>query len=149
MPVDPASFRYKHLVLPSDYTETEKYKITKTGFPQEFKLFLRDRQTHHDMLVTQFRTIEKEIAESDNRREAMGISGFDGITVTFKGEPDYKLKHESLDLKRYGIKLLNVQTIVNETIATVFILEGKIGVFIGGLEKHASEKSKITKLFAI
>jgi hypothetical protein len=147
MPVNPENFKYRHISLSPDYTETEKYK-SALGHGSIFKSYPRDRQTHHNALLRQLKQVEGELVALDGRRTAIGISGFEGITVIFRSEPDYELKHESLDLQRSGIELLNVRTIEKITYAAVFIPEGKISTFIDRLDKYASNSPRHEKLFA-
>lgn len=58
-----------------------------------------------------------------------------GITISFESEPDFPLAFESLDLKRSGIELLNVQTTeLGQTIATVYVPDNKIQIFLNRIE---------------
>jgi hypothetical protein len=146
MPANPERFTFRHLRLPPHYTETEEYK-SAPGRGASFKPYTRNRQEHRDLLFKQLEQVQQELATIENRREAMGISGFDGITVIFRSEPDYELKHERLDLRPSGIELLNVREIEGTTYAAVFIPEGKIEIFLKRLELYA-EKNKHAPLFA-
>lgn len=142
---NPERFVYRHLQLPSEYTEPERYKSAK-GRGKDVKLRQRIREAHRALLLGQLEHVQQELARLDERREAMGISGFEGVTVVFRSEPDYELTHESLDLRPSGIELLNVREIQGTTYAAVFIPEGKFDIFFKRLEKYAAEK-KYVKLF--
>lgn len=146
MPANPERFIYRHLQLPPENTETEKYKSVGKPGPK-FKPFKRDRQEHRALLLSQLDIIQHELENIDERREAIGISGHEGINVIFRSEHDYELKHQSLDLRSSGIELLNVREIEGTTYAAVFIPEGKIEIFINRLEQYA-EENKHTPLFA-
>lgn len=146
MPVGPERFKYRHLQIPSEFTTTEKYKSAPGRGPNIITC-PRDRQDHFNNLLQRFQECKAEQALFDNKRDVLGISGFEGITIIFKSEPDYKLKHESLDLKASGIELLSVRTIQNETYAAVFVPEGKIDIFLKKLDKYLHE-AKNDKLFA-
>lgn len=98
MPRNPERFVYRHLQLPSEYTEPERYKSAK-GRGKDVKLRQRIREAHRALLLGQLEHVQQELARLDERREAMGISGFEGVTVVFRSEPDYELTHESLDLR--------------------------------------------------
>ena len=145
MPENHGDFKYRHITLPTKYTETEKYK-SAPGRGPSFKPYTRNREEHRVFLEQEFENIRKELSSIGKRREATGISGHEGITVIFKSEPDYELKHESLDLQKSGIELLNVREIERTTYAAVFIPDGKIGIFLKRLENYDT-KEKHTKLF--
>jgi len=145
MAVTPEDFKYRHIHLPSEYTETEQYK-SAPGRGSSFMPYARNRQEHRTYLEREIAKIRQDLANIGERREAIGISDHEGITVVFKSEPDYELKHESLDLRSSGIELLNVREIEGTTYAAVFIPDGKIGIFLKRLEKYGTE-DKHTKLF--
>lgn len=146
MPKRPYSYRYRVLELSSDYTETEKYRSSGRG--PDFKVFPRDRKQHKENLARQLEQVQADFQTLKNQRHAAGITGNEGITVVFRSEPDYELKHESLDLKSQGIELLNVQTYESINYATVFIPEGRLSVFFKRLEGYAAESPKHVKLLA-
>ncbi len=105
MPANPERFTYRHLRLPREFTETERYK-SAPGRGPTFKPYARDRVEHRALLAGQLDRIQHELETIDERREAIGISGYEGITVIFRSEPDYELKHQRLDLPSKGIELL-------------------------------------------
>jgi hypothetical protein len=145
MPV-PERFKYRNLQLPSKFTTTEEYK-SAPGREPKFKEVSRNKQEHYYYLYQKFQALKDEQTLLDKKREAVGISGLEGITIVFKSEPDYQLKHESLDLRPSGIELLSVKTIQTDTYAAVFVPEGKIDIFLKKLDKYLKE-AKNEKLFA-
>ena len=126
--------RFPHLYL-SGPAETHPFTTPQSG-AQQSVLPLRDRETHVARLERRF---EQAWAEADGRKAISHVTR-DGSYVEFAGEPGFRLTLTSLDKVRSGIRLLNVRRRTvdagEETLATVFIPDGKRGIFLRALEAY-------------
>ena len=67
--------------------------------------------------------------EASQTQRVAGWEGGFGLTVEFTSFPDVHLAVESLESRQQGIELLNVRHVGEETLATVWIPEGRLQAF--------------------
>lgn len=89
----------------------------------------RDRTAHGSALLSKLQQLSPVFAEAiDHQRQAGVEEGF-GLQIEFESFPDVELAFESLARERSGIELRNVRQDGSKTLATVFVPDGKLGVF--------------------
>ena len=77
-------------------------------------------------------------------QRALGRDAGAGVYLTFESDPGFELAFESLDVARSGIELLVVKQEAERMLATVFVPEGKIGIFIRRIEAYLDPDKDIT-----
>jgi len=133
----------KHL-FPKGTAATEQYTFPRKVRGPEFKVPPRDdRVGHAAKLVTEIRSAEQTArkeseAKPDEERP-------EGVVLDFCSDPGFKLRLESLEVRRSGIELRNVRTAGDVMHATVFVPEGKVGIFIRKFEAYATENTTTDK----
>ena len=133
----------KHFVIKNSakseaFTSTNSFGAKGT-FPN------RPRQSHARKLLTELRAISRELP-SLRQRAIQQQLGATGIFLEFSGSPGFDLALESLDLKSKKIELVSVKTVDVENrqqvVATVFVPNDKISVFINKVEQYKNEETK-------
>lgn len=131
---------FPHLYLPGP-SETHPF-TTPQGGASTFKNPPRNRVEHAAMLQ---RRLEDAWLRADNRRTvAHPVRG--GVYLEFASEPGFQLIFQSLESIRSGIRLLNVRrgTVngVEETLATVFVPDGKRSLLLRKIDAYASDVTR-------
>ncbi len=131
----------KHL-FPKNTATTEQYTYGPRLPAIEFKLPSRDdRVGHGRQLIRQIKSAERESEEQAEK--APKATRAKGFTLEFCSDPGFKLKLESLDIRGSGIELLNSRVDKNGVMhATVFVPEGKAGIFVRRFEAYTKEDTK-------
>ena len=62
--------------------------------------------------------------------------------LDFQSDPKFKLQLESLEIRKSGVELRNSRITGEVMHATVFVPEGKLGVFVRKIEAYADENTK-------
>ncbi|WP_305909720.1 hypothetical protein Q9L42_003990 [Methylomarinum sp. Ch1-1] len=89
----------------------------------------RDRETHGGALLGKLQQLTPVLAEAADQQRQAGVEEGIGLQIEFESFPDVELAFESLARERSGIELRNVRQEGNKTFATVFVPDGKLGVF--------------------
>lgn len=89
----------------------------------------RDRNTHGDALLGKLQQLTPILTEAAEQQRQAGIDEGIGLQIEFESFPEAELAFESLARERSGVELLNVRQDGNKTLATVFVLDGKLEVF--------------------
>lgn len=118
--MDDTRFKYRHILL-SNTSTTEKFTSPIGGGGSRPKIPVRDRLAHRNFLLDQLDMAGRDFEQLKNQRKATGIDEDVGIALTFRSEPDFELKFESLEFRPSGIELLSVQKRDMATYASVFI----------------------------
>jgi len=96
----------------------------------------RDRVPHSQSLVTQIQS-----AEQQAKTQATAHPTADkpkGVVLDFQSDPKFKLQLKSLESDRSGIELRNSRIDPDGVMhATVFIPDGKVGLFVSKFEAYA------------
>lgn len=128
-------FIYRHILLPNTAT-VERYISPKSGQRGPFKTPPRDRFRHSEHLLSQLEETRQEALQLSQERTAVGVKAEEGIYLSFKSEPGFDLRLDSLESTRPGIELLTVRKIDAREWATVFVPEGKLTYFIKKVEDY-------------
>jgi len=96
----------------------------------------RDRVPHSQSLVTQIQSAEQQ-AKSQATAQPTAEKP-KGVVLDFQSDPKFKLQLKSLESDRSGIELRNSRVDANGVMhATVFIPEGKVGLFVRKFKAYA------------
>lgn len=87
------------------------------------------------------RSVGTNLALIKAQQQAADWSEGFGLTVRFSSFPDVNLALDSLDLKSHGIELLSVREQGAETLAAVWIPEGKLEVFESEIADYLARKT--------
>jgi hypothetical protein len=129
--------QYRHL-LPTDTAATEPYTYAKKVGRVEFKVPPRDdRPTHGGRLVREVEAAadEAEHAASTKPPEQKPK----GFVLDFASDPGFQLKLDSLEMRRSGIELCSSRTDQDVMHASVFVPEGKAGLFVRKFEAYVKQ----------
>ncbi|MEZ5506446.1 MAG: S8 family peptidase [Gammaproteobacteria bacterium] len=89
----------------------------------------RDRAAHGSALQGKLQQLTPMLAEATDQQRQAGLDEGFGLQIEFESFPDVELAFESLARERSGIELRNVRHDGHKTFATVFVPDGKLGVF--------------------
>ncbi len=139
---------YKHIFL-SDYAKSERYTSPKSMGGEE-TIPERNRISHSQRLLNQFRAIWEQKRAMEQAREAEQISTRTGTYLSFTSAVNSDLITRSLENLGQGVRLLNIQEKITSEEekhiqAIVYVPNGKEGHFIKKLEKYQTEETKTGK----
>lgn len=130
-----------HLLIKNSVS-TESYSRPKKGMVGvEPKTPARDRQTHAQQLLEQIQQVQLQEKEIIEQQKAFGLDVSNGIYLAFESEPDFELKFPSLEFQPSGIELCAVKLVNQQTVATVFVPEGKLTHFITKISQYQLENT--------
>jgi Subtilase family len=127
--------RYQHLIVPHQ-AQTARY-TARRGRSPEFRTPSRNRGPHARNLLRSLNHAATTHSAGFPKNVGSGFYESPGVTLSFQSTPNFPLAFESLDLQSSGIKLLSVtEDAQNRTIATVFVPDDKIRIFIKRIESY-------------
>jgi len=126
----------RHLLV-LDTASIEAYSPRGGGLP--FDVPPRNRRRHAAQLLRQFRGIRTDLEGLEAERTRLGFDPEAGLVLQFESLANFPLKFESLDLRSEGIELLTVKENQGRTIATCYVPNGKLDVFIKRVEAYRDE----------
>jgi hypothetical protein len=133
--------KHPHLIIPTT-SEPRRFTSPSSGPRDRFNLPVRRREQHAQNLVAKLEAIASQAADRAEEQRALGLDDGLGIYLTFKSEPNFPLKFESLDLAKSGIELCNVKTLVDNTMqATVFVPDEKLELFLKKVTAYRDEET--------
>ncbi|MBL1231415.1 MAG: S8 family peptidase [Flavobacteriales bacterium] len=145
--------QYKHIFL-SGNVITEKYKTKGTPITPK-PLPIRNRAAHSAMLLRKFDAIWAERERLNEQREAEQIPTREGTYLSFKSAANHDLITKSLESLRSKdtknwIRLLNIKMLIDvdgneQSIATVYIPNGKEGHFVKKVQEYQQENYRDTE----
>ena len=143
MPADDQRL-HPHL-FPPDAAQSSPYRSPQSG-GGEFRRSPRDREQHAAWLKRQIEQAGQVAETRVQEQKDQGLEAGYGITLQFESDPNFDLKFESLDMSRSGVELLSVKTEPNgKTLATVFVPDGKLSLFLKRIDAYESEDTKPNK----
>lgn len=128
-------------LFPQQTAATEQYTYAKPVRGGDFKLPPRDDRVAHASKLIQ----DVQSAEQQASAAAGGASPVErprGVVLDFQSDPGFKLQLKSLEIRKSGIELRNARTVGDVMHGTVFVPEGKIGVFVRKFEAYARENDR-------
>jgi Subtilase family len=133
--------QHPHVFVPTT-SEPLRFTSPNSGPRDGLNLPHRNRQAHAQTLIAKLEEIAPTAESRIEDQRAFGLDDGLGIYLTFESEPNFELKFESLDLTRSGIELCNVKTLRdNRMQATVFVPDGKLGLFLGKITAYRDENT--------
>ncbi|MCA9091331.1 MAG: S8 family peptidase [Planctomycetaceae bacterium] len=130
----------RHL-FPQKTASTEAYTYPRIVVSTEFKTPPRDgRVKHATSLIAQL-----QAAETMAEQQTAGLPEEEkpkGVTLDFSSDPAFKLQLEALDIRRSGIELCSSRMDGEVMHATVFVPDGKLGIFVRTFERYQTEDDK-------
>lgn len=130
---------FRHL-FPKETASTESYIYPRRVGSSEFSVPPRDdRVSHGTQLANQLRNAE-QIVQTQNVQLPEEKKP-EGIVLDFQSDPGFKLKLESLEADKSGIELRNSRMDGDIMHGTVFVPEGKVGIFVRKFERYAEENT--------
>lgn len=103
---------------------------------------------HGQQLLAQFENLFTVQHKELQQDQVAAIRKKDGLYVQVMGQQGYKLITRSLESKRDGVRLCNIQQVsaspdsLNETLATIFIPNGKEKVLLKKIEAYIKSSDK-------
>lgn len=115
----------------------ERYTYARPVGSAEFRVPPRDdRVQHSQSLVTQLQSAEQQAKTQVAAQPT--VEKPKGVVLDFQSDPKFKLQLKSLESDRSGIELRNSRVDANGIMhATVFIPDGKVGLFVRKFEAYA------------
>ena len=125
----------KHL-FPEGTAATEPYTYARPVGGDELRLPPRgDRVGHATGLVEDIQSAE----QLANEATATQSERPKGVVLDFCSDAGFKLKLQSLDIRQSGIELRNARTVDDVMYGTVFVPDGRVGIFVRKFEAYARE----------
>jgi len=135
--------RYRHIFLPGP-TRTEGFTSPRQGGHATL-IPPRDRVQHSTFLQQRFQQAWRDAEE----RQAVSQVGRQGTYIQFVSEPGFDLTLKSLENLKSDIRLLNVQRrgdpANQQTLATVYIPNGRRSYFLNKIRVYAEEDNRWNK----
>ena len=125
----------KKNILLTGITTSMQYK--GTGGRGKKKIPPRDRSPHANYISEKYESFLNQVI---SQKQVAAIK-MKGMYAEFSGMQDYELVTKSLENRRSGIRLLNVQNIDGHMKATVYIPEGKENFFRSRIAAYADEET--------
>lgn len=125
----------RHL-FPKDTASTEHYKYPRTVSSGKFSVPPRDDRVGHGERLAQ-QALAAGQAVREHGEELPQEKRPRGVVLDFQSDPGFKLKLESLEALPSRIELRNSRMVGNVMHGTVFVPEGKVGIFVRKFEAYA------------
>lgn len=132
--------RLPHLLFQHS-ARTATYTPPNTGGGSKFKLKPRDRQQHATALLDDLRQIAGQESATVAAQQALGRDAGNGLYLQFESDPGFELAFESLEFRSSSIELLAVVENQGRMLASVYVPEGKLGIFIKKVEAYLTQES--------
>lgn len=137
---EPSKDRLPHLLVrdtatTSGYTRPPRINNTGLNLPP------RNRAQHAEHLIRQIEQAREQEAQIIQEQKAFGLDAGNGIYISFESEPTFDLKFESLEFQRGGIELCSIKQVGEQSVATVFVPEGKLAHFLNKISQYRDEET--------
>lgn len=140
------SVERKNIFL-ENVTEQMEYSSLAVSFSRN-RYPQRDRNQHAEFIK---RRLEESRQSALSQKQVAAIHYRDGMYLEVSGKEGYELVTKSLENRKQGIRLLNVQekvsttTSESQTVATVYIPAGKESYFLKKVEEYATKNTPTNK----
>ncbi|SOZ19438.1 S8 family peptidase [Cupriavidus taiwanensis] len=142
MPVPPRNKR-RHL-LPQGTSTTSPFTAHAANRPTKPAVPDLPRQVHGQALQGQIARLADVAVATQARQAELGLTSGMGVQIQFASQPDVELAVQSLSAERGNprnhIEVLSVRRDGDQTIANVFVPEGKLAHFEGYVSDYLDEK---------
>ena len=130
--------QFRHL-FPENTAKTERYIFAKEARGAEFKVPPRDdRPTHGGRLIQETESAAQLAQQAARQLPAERLPK--GMVLEFLSDPRFKLKLQSLEIRRSGIELCSSRVDERGVMhAAVFVPEGKAGLFVRKFEAYVEQ----------
>jgi hypothetical protein len=128
-------------LFPQGTATPEQYTYPRDVRPGEFKLPPRDdRVGHGTKLIQEISAAEQHVSvlaatKPEDKRPK-------GVVIDFESDEGFKLQLQSLEIRRSGIELRNSRLVGKVMHATVFVPQGKMGIFVRKFEAYAKQDTR-------
>lgn len=137
---DQGKDRLPHLLV-RDTAATSRYTSPRDGRGPGLNLPPRNRAQHAEYLIRQIEQAREQEANIIQAQKAFGLDAGNGIYISFENEPGFDLKFESLEYQRGGIELCSIKQVGEQSVATVFVPEGKLVYFLNKIGQYRDEET--------
>ena len=140
MPVERKNIFLENVTEQMEYSSPASFG--HTNYPQ------RDRNQHANYIR---RKLEECRQSELSQKQVAAIHYKDGMYLEISGKEGYELVTKSLENRKQGIRLLNVQERTNlssdktQTVATIYIPAGKESYFLKKVEEYATQDTSTNK----
>ncbi len=139
--VENSKERLPHLLINNSATAESYSRPQRAMGGAEVNTPARNRQAHAEQLIDQIQQIQSQEPAIIDLQKAFGLDVCNGIYLAFESEPDFELKFPSLEYQRSGIELCSVKQVGQQTIATIFVPEGKLTHFLKKISQYQLENT--------
>ena len=130
-----------HLIL-SQTSEPKDFTAHNTGGGSNAVIPELPRNQHGASLLAQLELIKPIAQQAIGLQQALGLESGLGLQIQFQNQPDVELAFESLGNDTQHIELLSIRKDGDNTIANVFVPDGKLAHFEKCITEYLAEKKK-------
>ena len=130
-----------HLIL-SQTSEPKDFTAHNTGGGSNAVIPELPRNQHGTSLLAQLELIKPIAQQTIGLQQALGLESGLGLQIQFQNQPDVELAFESLGNDTQHIELLSIRKDGDNTIANVFVPDGKLAHFEKCITEYLAEKKK-------
>lgn len=127
---------FRHL-FPPNTARTERYTYPGGG-GGDFKLPPRDRSQHGARLTQEIQAAAMQAVQA--AAEKASEHEPEGLVLDFSSDPGFKLKLESLEMRRSGVELCSARIEHGVMHATVFVPRDKVELFVNRFEAYTKQQ---------
>lgn len=128
-----------HLIL-SQTSESKDFTAHNTGGGSNAVIPELPRNQHGTSLLAQLELIKRIAQQTIGLQQALGLESGLGLQIQFQNQPDVELAFESLGNDTQHIELLSIRKDGDNTIANVFVPDGKLAHFEKYITEYLAEK---------
>ena len=128
-----------HLIL-SQTSEPKNFTAHNAGGGPSPVIPELPRNQHGTSLLAQLELIKPIAQQTVGLQQALGLESGLGLQVQFQNQPDVELAFESLGNDTQHIELLSIRKDGDNTIANVFVPDGKLAHFEKYIAEYLAEK---------
>ena len=130
-------------LFPRETGTVERYTYARQVGSSEFRVPPRDRVPHSQSLISQVQVAEQQAKSQVTAHPTAARPK--GLVLDFRSDPKFKLRLQSLESDGSGVEMRNSREDASGVMhATVFIPDGKVGLFVRKFEAFA-DPAKNTK----
>jgi hypothetical protein len=130
-----------HLIL-SETSESRSFTTHKSNRDNKVVIPELVRNQHGNSLLAQIEIIKPISQQALELQKELGLESGLGLQIQFQNQPEVQLAFESLGNDTQHIELLSIRKDGDNTIANVFVPEGKLAHFEKYITEYLAEKKK-------